>query len=357
MKNAITIGDTQIDDENKVFIIAEAGVNHNGSVDTAMEMIDKAKEAGADAIKFQTFKAEDVATSGTKNAEYAQRNLQKQESMVNMLKKLELTRDDFLKLKAYCDKKEIIFLSTPSTFDAINFLDELVPAFKIASSDITNNPFLKKIAEKRKPILLSTGMTTIDEISDALDVIRAHHNDKIILLHCTTQYPTELEDVNLRAMQTLKKEFNLLVGYSDHALGSDASKLAVELGAVVIEKHFTLDKSAKGPDHKASLEPDELKEMINAIRNQDFFLDCEKELLLGSAEKKPTPEEVEVAKVARKSIVAKKDIAKGEEFSEDNITTKRPGTGLSPKHYQNLIGKTSKRNIKADSLLTEEDIK
>lgn len=356
MEKIIKIANKEVGARKPVFIIAEAGVNHNGSLEIAMDMVRVAKDAGADAIKFQTFTAEDVATSDTGLASYAQKHVGAQATMVSMLKKLELRNDDFRALKKYCDEQGIMFLSTPHTSRAVDFLDELAPAFKVASGDITNDPLLQQIAKTGKPILLSTGMATLKEVAEAVNVIRAQGNEQIILLHCTTQYPTEPHDVNLRAMLTLQKEFNLLVGYSDHTLGFDAAKLAVRLGAVVLEKHLTLDKSAHGPDHQASLEPQELKAMVAAIRNNDSTLSEGKELLLGRPKKQPTTQEIAVAEIARKSIVAQRDILKGEIITQDAVTVKRPGTGLSPKFYQRVLGSRAKRNITSDAVLSREDV-
>lgn len=352
----IKIANKIIFEKSPVFIIAEAGVNHNGRLDLALKLIDAAKEAGADAIKFQTFTAKNLATKDTGIADYAVKNLGKKESMVEMVKKLELDQADFSKLKDYCDAKGIIFLSTPHTFDAIDFLDSLMPAYKISSGDLTNLPFIAKIAVKNKPIILSTGMATLAEVAEAVDVIKKMGNEQIILLHCTTSYPCEPQDVNLRAMQTLQTEFNLPRGYSDHTLGIDAAKLAVKLGAVIIEKHFTLDVNLPGPDHKASLEPRQLKEMVKAIRNKDDNISIDKGLLLGKATKQPTAKEIEIAKIARKSLVASKDIEQGTVITKDMLTIKRPGTGLAPKMYKAILGRQAKCDIKFDSLIKQSDI-
>ena len=345
----VKIRNRVIGEGHPLFIIAEAGVNHNGDVGLAKKLIDGAKEAGADAVKFQTFKAENVVTENAGMAKYQKRNTGKSQTQLGMIKKLELKYKDFIKLKKYCDKKKIIFLSTPHTEDAVDFLEPLVPAYKIGSGDLTNLPFLKKIAKKKKPIILSTGMATLAEVREAVKTIKKAGNNKIILLHCTTNYPCPLEEVNLRAMQTLKQEFNLPVGYSDHTLGITISIMAVAMGANAIEKHFTLNRNLPGPDHKASLEPDELRNMVIAIRNV--------EKALGNGIKKLTKSEEEIKKVARKSIVAKVDIPAGTKITKEMLIIKRPGTGIEPRYLNKLIGKIAKKEIKKDTLIKFKDLK
>jgi N-acetylneuraminate synthase/N,N'-diacetyllegionaminate synthase len=345
----IKIGNKIIGENKQCFIIAEAGVNHNGSMELAKKLIDKAKECGANAIKFQTFKAEEVVSKNVPMAKYQKENIDKNESQLEMIKKLELGYEGFIELKRYCDEKNIIFLSTPHCESAIDFLEPLVPAYKIGSGDLTNLPFLEKVAKKGKPIILSTGMGTIEEVRDAIHAIKGEGNDKLILLHCTTNYPAKIEEVNLRAMETMQKEFNCPVGYSDHTLGTEVPIAAVALGAKVIEKHFTLDKSLPGPDHKASLEPNELEEMIRRIRNI--------EIALGDGIKKPTPSEIEIAKIVRKSVVAEKFIPAGTEIKEDMLAIKRPGTGLPPKYLEKIIGKKAKRDIRRDEMISWDKIK
>jgi len=345
----IKIGKRLIGEGQTCFIIAEAGVNHNGSLELAKKLINMAKNAGADAVKFQTFKAENIVTGKTEMANYWKKSTGKKETQLKMLKKYELSFDDFKILKRYCDRKKIIFLSTPHSEDAIDFLKPLVPAYKIASGDLTNLPFLEKVAKKKKPIILSTGMGNLKEVKEAVETIKKSGNNKIILLHCTTSYPCPLEDVNLRVMLTLKKEFNLPVGYSDHTLGILVPIMAVAMGAKVIEKHFTLNKNLPGPDHKASLEPKEFKEMVKVIR------DVEK--ALGSEIKKPTKSEEKIKKIVRKSIVAKTDIPKGEKIRKEMLITKRPGTGIEPKYINKVIGRITKREIKKDSLIKFQDLK
>jgi len=349
------IGNKTIGENHPVFIIAEAGVNHNGNFELAKKLIDVAKQSGADAVKFQTFKTENVVTKYAGMAEYQEKNTGKKETMQDMIKKLEISYDDFEKLKNYCDEKGIMFLSTPHSDDAIDFLDPLMPAFKIGSGDLTNFPFLEKIAKKNKPVLLSTGMATIEEVIEVIDIIKWAGNDKIILLHCTSNYPCDLEDVNLRAMLTLKEKTSLLVGYSDHTIGLYASKLAASLGAVVIERHFTIDKNLPGPDHKSSLSPDELKELVIAIKNKDYDIPEEKkEIILGSQEKKPTEKEIPIAQLVRKSIVANVDIPEGTTITRDMLIIKRPGTGIPSKYLNEVIGKKAKTPIKEDTLLPKD---
>ncbi len=324
------------------FVIAEAGVNHNGDFELAKEMIDLAKSAGADAIKFQTFKTEGVVIRTANMAKYQERSEEK--NQYEMLKSFELEYDDFEELKDYCDKKNIVFLSTPHSEDAIDFLDRIVPAYKIGSGDLTNLPFLEKVAEKRKPILLSTGMATLGEIEDAIRVIRRRGWEKIIILHCVTSYPLRIEDANLRTIQTLKYAFRLPVGFSDHTLEIITPAAAVSLGACIIEKHFTPNRSLHGPDHKASLEPREFKMMVDYIRLV--------EKSLGDGVKVITGEEEEIKKIARKSIVSKTDIPQGTVITRDLLEIKRPGTGIAPKSLLLVVGKRAKSDIKKDELIT-----
>jgi N-acetylneuraminate synthase/N,N'-diacetyllegionaminate synthase len=332
----IKIGDKLIGDGLPCFIIAEAGVNHNGDVNLAKKLIDVAKAAGADAVKFQTFKAENVVTKNYPQYE--------------MLKKLELSEDDFRELAEYSKEKNIIFLSSPFCIDSVDLLDKIgVPAFKIASGEITNLPLLKYVSSKGKPIILSTGMATLGEIEDALENIRSNGVKDVILLHCITSYPTKIEDINLKAIQTLKCAFKLPVGFSDHTREIIVPVAAAALGACVVEKHLTLDRKMPGPDHKASLEPHEFKEMVKAIR------DIEK--ALGDGIKKPTEEEERIKKVVRRSIVAKVNISKGSTITKEMIALKRPGTGICPKYYNRIIGKKATRNIEADELINWDDVK
>lgn len=325
------------------FIIAEAGINHNGQLDLAKKLVDAAISAHADAIKFQTFTAEGVVTSSTGIADYVRKNIGKNMKQIDMLKKYELSHDEFIQIKEYCDKKDIIFLSTPHSFDAIDFLDDLVPAYKFGSGDLTNIPALEYAAKKGKPMILGTGMATLEEVQQAINAITSVGNTQIIVLHCTTNYPCLLKDVNLRAMNTMQQELDCLVGYSDHTLGLLIPPLVVALGARILEKHFTLDKNQSGPDHQASLEPHELTQMIRQIR------DVEK--TLGESEKKPTESEKTIMTMVRKSVIAAKNIRKGEVIQKEMLIIKRPGTGISPADIHKIIGKKTKQNIAMDEIL------
>ena len=331
-----------------VLIIAEAGVNHNGSVETAKRMIDKAVEAGADVIKFQTFKSEKLVSKSAKQAEYQKRNIANAEndSQLDMLKKLELTESDHNELMDYCAKKQIRFFSTAFDMESIDYLHSLhVGLWKIPSGEITNYPYLKKIAQFGEPVILSTGMCEMEDVEAALKVLTDNglNKDKISILHCNTEYPTPFKDVNLLAMNELKDRFGVRVGYSDHTKGIEVPIAAVALGAEIIEKHFTLDRNMEGPDHKASLEPDELKAMVSAIRNI--------ELALGDGHKTVSESERKNIVVARKSIVAAKNIKAGEVFNENNLTVKRPGNGISPMDWEKVIGKTAKKDFVEDQLI------
>lgn len=326
-------------------IIAEAGVNHNGSIENAHRLIDAAKSAGADAVKFQTFNAEKLVSCNAQKADYQKRSNSNGQTQLEMLKSLQLTKLQFLNICEYCVNKNILFLSTPFDFESIDMLEELdMPIYKIPSGEITNLPYLIKIASLGKPIILSTGMSTLDEVESALNVLKSNGAGDISLLHCNTEYPTPYDDVNLLAMNTLKRRFGVKVGYSDHTLGIEVPIAAVALGARIIEKHFTLDKTMEGPDHKASLEPDELKKMVDSIRII--------EKTLGSGEKKPTRSESKNIDIARKSIVAKTNIIAGDTFCEENITVKRPGNGISPMKWFEVLGKTATKNFEEDELIT-----
>lgn len=331
---------------NSVFIIAEAGVNHNGDIELAKQLVDAALTAGADAVKFQTFNAENVVTAEAEKAEYQKKNVpDKNESQLEMIKRLELSFADFKELKSYCDRQGIAFLSSPFDFESIDFLGQLdVPYIKIPSGEITNLPFLRKIGQWRKKVILSTGMATLGETEKAIDILNEAGVSELILMHCTTNYPTPPEEVNLLAMDTLKRAFGLPVGYSDHTMGIVVPVAAVTLGAKIIEKHFTLDRGLEGPDHKASLEPSEFKDMVEAIRIV--------EKALGTGIKKPTTNELQIMKSVRRSIVASRDIRTGDIINEDNITVKRPGTGISPMMWDIFIGRKAHCNIPKGMLLT-----
>ena len=329
-----------------VFVIAEAGVNHNGSIDLAYKLIDQALDAGADAVKFQTFRAESFVSNKAQKADYQRENTDEYESQLDMIKKLELDEQSHRDLITYCRKNKIIFLSSPFDIDSINLLDNLgLEIFKIPSGEITNLPYLRYIGALKKQIILSTGMTNIQEVRDALKILMnaGTKRENITVLHANTMYPTPIIDVNLNAMLTIKKELNIAVGYSDHTLGIEVDIAAAAMGATIIEKHFTLDKTMNGPDHKASLEPRDLREMIRCIRNI--------ETALGSFDKKPSPSEIANIDIVRKSIVASKLIKKGDKFSSDNITTKRPGTGISPMHWDQIIGTISSKDYQTDDLI------
>jgi N,N'-diacetyllegionaminate synthase len=333
----------------KVIIIAEAGINHNGNIDLAKELVDEAAIAGVDYVKFQTFKAEKIASKFAGQAAYQKKNIGKEEGQLQMLKKLELSYDDHLVLITYCKSKNIRFLSTPFDLESIDLLKELgIRLGKIPSGEITNLPYLKKMAESFDELVMSTGMADMKEIKDAIAVVTAagFSKDKLIILHCNTEYPTPYEDVNLYAMQSIAKEFGVHVGYSDHTDGIEVPVAAVALGACVIEKHFTLDRNMEGPDHKASLEPKELKDMVRSIRNI--------ERALGNGLKEPSPSEKKNKDIARKSIVALKAMNAGDTITEENITTKRPGNGISPMRIPEIIGKKLRKPIQEDELLTEE---
>lgn len=327
----------------KTLIIAEAGVNHNGSIEMARSLIDAAKEAGADYVKFQTAKLDALVSKNAVMADYQKKNTGQEESQKEMLAKLLLPFSDFIALSDYCREKQIGFLSTPFDMESIAFLEEIVPFWKVPSGEITNYPYLVAIGKTKKPVILSTGMCELSEIDDAVSVLRENGTADLTLLHCNTQYPTPYRDVNLRAMETLKNRYHVNVGYSDHTAGTEVPVAAVALGASVIEKHFTLDKTLPGPDHKASLEPEELRRMIRAIRNV--------EAALGSSEKKVSPSEQENLLVARKSIVAARKISKGELLSERNLTAKRPGTGISPMKWKQVVGTRAVKDFEEDELI------
>lgn len=332
----------------RVVIIAEAGVNHNGDINNAKKLIDKAVEANVDYIKFQTFKTELCISKNAVKADYQIENTQNSsESQLEMVKKLELSFEQFIELEKYCQQKGIKFLSTGFDTDSLNFLAGLgVKIAKIPSGEITNLPYLRQVASLFPEVIISTGMATITEIKDAVKVLTDNgvSKDKITVLHCNTEYPTPMEDVNLKAMLHIQRELGVPVGYSDHTLGIEVPIAAVALGATVIEKHFTLDKTLPGPDHKASLEPDELKAMVSAIRNIEKAIG-------GSGLKEVSKSEEKNKPIARKSIVAATNIAKGEVFSTKNLTVKRPGTGISPMQWDEVIGKEAKQSFQEDDLI------
>ena len=344
-RKKIKIDKVWVGEGEPCFIIAEAGVNHNGDVKLARKLLEVAKEAGADAVKFQTFKAEEVVTPNAQKAEYQKGTTDEKESQFEMLKKLELSTENFEELSDYAQKKGIIFLSSPFDNGSVDLLDEMgVPAFKVGSGEITNLPLLKHIARKKKPVILSTGMATLGEIEEALATIGQDGVDEIILLHCVSCYPAKIEDVNLRAIETLRQAFRLPVGLSDHTAGITVPIAATALGACTIEKHFTLDKKLPGPDHRASLEPRELRDMVKAIR------DVEK--ALGNGIKRLNIAEEENRKAARRSIIARVDIPAGAVITEDMLDVKRPGNGLEPKLINLIIGREAKANIMSGEVMT-----
>lgn len=344
---AVKIQDRMVGDNHPCFIIAEAGVNHNGDPVLARQLIDVASKAGADAIKFQTFKAENLVTPYAEKAEYQKKNDSSVGTQFQMLKNLELAESDFKELSAYAKKKGIVFLSTAFDEESIDVLIRLdVPAFKIPSGEITNFPCIKKIASEKKPVILSTGMSTLDEVREAVRCLQQNGCRNIVLLHCTTSYPAPLNSVNLRAMDTLRQVFHIPVGYSDHTEGILVPIAAVARGACVIEKHITLDRTLPGPDHAASIEPDELKKMILALRQV--------EQALGTSVKKPESCEMPNRNVARKSIVAGESIPEGTLLSAAMLSFKRPGSGIEPKYLHDLVGKRTKRIIEKDALISWE---
>ena len=329
---------------NSTFIIAEAGVNHNGSFELAKQLVDKAVWAGADCIKFQTFNSKNLVSKNAQKAEYQKKTTDSSESQLEMLKKLELSKEEFIELRDYCNQKGIMFLSTPFDLESIDFLASIgVKTWKIPSGEITNYPFLRAIGKRKESVIMSTGMCTLDEVRDAIKVLKDFGTTDITLLHCTTEYPAPYDSVNLKAMLTLQNEFGYRVGYSDHTNGIEIPIAAIVMGATVIEKHFTLDKNMEGPDHKASLEPKELKQMVQSIRNV--------EVALGNGIKQPSDAEKKNIAIARKSIVAACNIKKGEVFTDNNLTAKRPGNGISPMSWNNLLGTKAIRDFMTDELI------
>ncbi|MCG3204400.1 MAG: N,N'-diacetyllegionaminic acid synthase [Elusimicrobia bacterium] len=330
-----------------VFVIAEAGVNHNGDINLATQLVDAALSAGADAVKFQTFIPEQVMSVHAPKAAYQEKNTGKSGSQIDMVRKLQLSFDAFRKIKRYCDDKGILFISTPFDFESALFLRELnMPFNKIPSGEITNFPFLQFIGAEKKPVVLSTGMSTLAEVKEAVAVLEKAGTLDITLLHCVSMYPADPKDTNLKAMQTMEKILHKPVGLSDHTPGIEVALAAVAMGARVIEKHFTLDHNLPGPDHKASLTPNELESLVRGVRIV--------ESALGNGEKKPTSLELDTAAVARRSLIAAKPIAKGTIVTRDMIAIKRPGTGLPPRRLEEFVGRKSKASIQEDELLTED---
>lgn len=333
---------------NRVIIIAEAGVNHNGSINRAKELIEAAAEAGVDFVKFQTFKADKIVTKSAQRAEYQDSNTGDKDSQHEMLRKLELSEEMHQELIEYCNSRSIKFLSTGFDLESLEFLNKKnIELFKIPSGEITNLPYLRKIASFQKPVVMSTGMATMEEVREAFNVLlnEGMKKENITILHCNTEYPTPVEDVNLKAMNTVGRELDVSIGYSDHTLGIEVPIAAVALGATVIEKHFTLDRNLPGPDHRASLEPGELKAMVTAIRNIE-------KAMAGSGKKEPSSSEIKNRPIARKSIVASQKIKQGERFTEQNLAIKRPGTGISPLLWDKVLEKSATRDFEMDDLIT-----
>lgn len=332
-----------------VYIIAEAGVNHNGSLELAKQLVDIAKKCGADAVKFQTFKAEESTGIKADKAEYQKKNDTIEETQLDMLKKVELPFTDFTILKQYCEELGIDFISTPDGQQSLKCLVDMnVSTIKIGSTEITNYPFLKQIAQSRKKIILSTGMSTLGEVEKAVDVLLENGAQDINLMHCTTDYPTDVEDVNLRAMVTLRNAFHLPVGYSDHTLEFEAAVAAVAMGAVIIEKHITIDREMKGPDHRASMPPKQFAEYVRHIRNT--------EKLLGDGNKKPTVKEKVMMQQVRRSILSSRKLEAGTILTEDMLCLKRPGIGIEPEFLPVLLGRKLKRNVEKEEPITWQDV-
>jgi len=347
MITEININGRKIGMGHPCFIVAEAGVNHNGRIEIAKRLVDVAASAGADAVKFQTFRSEDLAVPGAPKANYQMQTTGKNESQLEMLKKLELPLWAFQELRDYCHQKRILFMSTPFDEVCADFLDEMgMEVFKIPSGELTNAFFVAHVAGKEKPMIVSTGMATLDEVEAAVQTILDAGNSKFVLLHCVSNYPANPEDANLRAMETMRKFFKTPIGFSDHTQGIDVALAAVALGACVVEKHFTLDRRMSGPDHQASLEPDELKKLIKAIRTI--------EKAMGHGLKQPCEAEADTARAARRSLVAKRDISKGSRLALEWVAIKRPGTGLAPAMLPRLVGLQVKTDIPAGTFLTLE---
>jgi N,N'-diacetyllegionaminate synthase len=335
--------------ESPCFIIAEAGVNHNGDLALAKQLVLAAKDAGANAVKFQTFQAKHLVTANAPQADYQARNSGKTESQFDMLKRLELPLEAFAELSGYCQELGIMFMSTAFDEESADFLAKLgMSIFKIPSGELTNIPLLRHIARFGKPMIVSTGMGTIDEIKEAVEAIRAAGNDDITVLHCVTDYPTPPEQVNLRAMHVIRNALGVPIGYSDHSMGIEASVIAVAAGAKVIEKHFTLDCNLPGPDHKASIEPKDLGGMVRGIRKV--------EVLLGSGKKQPNEAELAIAKVVRRSVVAANDLKAGDTITSDMVRLRRPGTGIAPARLGEVIGMKMACDVKAGALLSWADL-
>ncbi len=349
MVDIFRVKDVLVGEGQPCFVIAEAGVNHNGDISRALELIDAAAEAGATAVKFQTFRSKQLVTSQAPKADYQLRNENKSESQLEMLQRLELSQDDHQRLFSHCQKRGVLFMSTPFEELSASFLNELgVAIFKVPSGEMTNLPFLDHLARMGKPLVVSTGMCTLGDVEAAVETIERAGNEQIVLLHCVSNYPADPADVNLRAMDTMRVAFGYPIGYSDHTLGISVGIGAVAMGARVVEKHFTLDRELPGPDHRASLEPSELKELISGIRTV--------EKALGTGRKVPVESESSTAEVARKSLVAAEDIPAGTKLTHELIAIKRPGTGLPPVMRPHLLDRTTTCDIPAGSLIRLENV-
>jgi N,N'-diacetyllegionaminate synthase len=347
MVSSIRIRDRIVGEGHPCFIIAEAGVNHNGDPELAWKLVDAAAAAGADAVKFQTFRTGGIMVQSTPKAAYQMETTGSGESQFDMVKRLELPFEEFGRLKDYSEKRGILFLSTPFDFEAVDYLASLdMPAFKLSSGEVTNHPFLAYVARTRKPVILSTGMSTLNEVEEAVTTMKKAGVAALSLLHCVSNYPAMPRDVNLRAMLTMRNAFGVPVGYSDHTLGIEIAMAAVALGASIVEKHFTLDRNLPGPDHRASLQPDELSAMVRSIRNV--------EQALGHGRKEPAMSEADTAAAARRSLVAACDIPAGTALTEKVIAIKRPGTGMPPSMRALIVGRTAKNDIPAGTVLTLE---
>ncbi|MCA9062946.1 MAG: N-acetylneuraminate synthase [Planctomycetaceae bacterium] len=349
LPQTISISDRLVGDGQPCFVIAEAGVNHNGRLDLALRSIDAAAEAGADAVKFQTFRADRIVTRSAPQARYQQQNMGTEQSQYDMLKALELTDDNHHAIVQHCRDRGVLFMSTPFDEQSASFLQSLdMQVFKMPSGEITNLPFLRHVARFGRPMIISTGMSTLGEVEAAVNAVEEAGNSQIILLHCVSNYPAPPHEVNLRAMLTMKAAFGYLTGYSDHTLGTEVGIASAALGACVLEKHYTLDRSLPGPDHAASAEPAELQQLIRGIRNV--------ESALGNGQKRPSASEMDTAKVARKSLVAAIDIAEGTQLTDDMIAVRRPGTGLPPAMKPHLLNRRIKVSLAAGDLLQLEDV-
>ncbi len=350
MVAAVEIGNRKVGPNQPIFIVAEAGVNHNGNPETARRLVETAAAAGADAVKFQTFKAERLATPAAPKAAYQVESSPSRESQLEMLRRLELSEKDHRELIAYCREKGILFLATPFEEESADFLESMnLPAFKIPSGELTNLPFLAHVARKGRPMIVSTGMATLEEVESGVRTIRENGAPELILLHCVSNYPADPAEVNLKALATLREAFQVPVGYSDHTPGIEIALAAAALGAVLIEKHFTLDRTLPGPDHRASLEPGELMDMVQGIRRV--------ESALGAGKKVPAPVEADISAVARKSLVAARDLPAGTVLARSDVAIKRPGTGIPPADLQRVLGKTVHRPLACDELLDWGDLK